>query len=471
MSHTDSFGLAAAAEASGRSLLSVLWVDDDADLTADLADLLRGEQYEVECVPTLAEARAALARSAFDLVIVDLVLPDGSGFALIRDAAPHTGEFVILTAHCDVDSAVEAMRHRVFDYLTKPVALSGLRTILERVRASRRPRAAAARAVSAGGTPHEDAERRLAQRMIGSSGCMRAVRRLLLRAASSEITVFLTGESGSGKEVAARCLHELSARAAGPFVAVNCGALAPALVASELFGHERGSFTGAHRAHAGVFERARGGTLFLDEVTEMPVELQAHLLRVIETGRVIKVGGTREVPVDTRLIAATNRDPLECVERGELRRDLYYRLQVFPVEMPPLRERIADLPELVAHLLARAGRNPKDGGLSDEALSVLCQHRWPGNVRELANVIERACLLSEGEILPEHLLIPLPRGVSRAAVAELEGLTLRQAEDVLIRNALARCGNNKTRAAAMLGISVKTLYNKLNRTEPTDARG
>lgn len=470
MSSTDT---TIAAPLRGRTLapLNVLWVDDDTELTAELACMLADEGYRVECAETLAEARTRLAAGGFDLVIVDLALPDGSGFSLIRDGSSNAGEFVILTGHRDVDSAVEAMRHQVFDYLTKPLDLAELRTMLGRVRNGRRVRGSPSGGPAArAGESQGDAERRLARSLIGSSASVRAVRNLILRAADSEITVFLSGESGTGKEVAARCLHELSARASGPFVAVNCGALAPSLVASELFGHERGSFTGAHRAHAGVFERARGGTLFLDEVTEMPIDLQAHLLRVIETGTVIKVGGTQEIAVDARVIAATNRDPLECVERGELRRDLYYRLQVFPVALPPLRERRGDIPELAEQLIEQTARRAaRRCRLSARALEVLQGHSWPGNVRELRNVIERACLLSDGVIEPEHLLIGGPRGPTGTGpepdwrLDPLNGMTLREAELELIRRTLSRCDNNRTRAAALLGISVKTLYNKLAR--------
>jgi len=307
---------------------------------------------------------------------------------------------------------------------------------------------------------------------------MQRVHALLDRVAGSEITVFIQGESGTGKEVAARYLHEHSARASGPFVAINCATVSPQLIASELFGHEKGSFTGAHRRHHGIFERAEGGTLFLDEIAEMPLDLQATLLRALETGTIIRVGGDREIAVNVRIVAATNRDPLRDVEAGRFRLDLYYRLQVFPITLPPLRERGTDLLALAEYFITQfSGRGEQAHSLSSEAMAAMLRHPWPGNVRELRNVIERACLLSSGTIEPEHLLLPelepvsgTVRAMTAAAPAPVPAALgtpgrLRDAEKDLILSTLQLHGGNRTRAATALGISVKTLYNKLKRFE------
>lgn len=447
--------------------LRVLWVDDDADLTGGLVDYLAGEGYAVHCAHDLAGAARALSQASYDLVLVDLDLPDGSGLSLIRDTPRQQArEFVVVTGHGSVRSAVEALRHQVFDYLMKPVELAELCNLLARVGHARR-----GTAPDAPGPARPAAADSAAELLPGTSAGMRQVQELVARAAASDITVLLQGESGTGKEVAANCLHRLSNRGAGPFVAFNCGAVSPSLIASELFGHEKGSFTGALRTHKGIFERAAGGTLFLDEITEMPLELQASLLRVLETGTVTRVGGDRELPVDVRIVAATNREPLRQVEDGRLRLDLYYRLQVFPILLPPLRERPGDVELLARHFLSlfggRPGALPATQQLSAASLGRLRQHDWPGNVRELRNVMERACLLGGAVIEPQHLLLPHNAAAPAPAAAPQRpgsGL-LRDAEQDLILQTLAACGGNKTRAAAQLGISLKTLYNKLKRFE------
>jgi DNA-binding NtrC family response regulator len=448
----------------------VLWVDDDHELTSDLADYLGGEGFSVDCAADLAEAVRSLNAAIYDLVLVDLVLPDGSGLSLIRDTPrERVGEFVVLTGQGSVKTAIEALRHQVFDYLMKPVELGELRNVLSR---ARNARGATVRTDSVANLPPVaiPAEQpTAASLLVGASPSMQRAQALIARAAGGEITVLIQGESGTGKEVAAQALHRLSRRADGPFVALNCAAVSPALIASELFGHEKGSFTGAHRAHRGIFERAEGGTLFLDEVTEMPLDLQANLLRVLETGTVIRVGGDDEIPVNVRVIAATNRDPLLYVEQGRFRLDLYYRLQVFPVALPPLRERGEDVLGLARHFLLQFGGAARR--LSPETEALLLRHDWPGNVRELRNVIERACLLAAGVIEPEHLMLPVtgePAPTASAIVdmrVDLSGIRLRDAEQEMIVQTLAACGGNKTRAAASLGISVKTLYNKLKRFE------
>ncbi len=461
--------------------LRVLWVDDDAELTSGLVDYLAGEGYAVDCAHDLASAARALEQSAYDLVLVDLDLPDGSGFSLIRDTPRQRArEFVVITGHGSVRTAVEALRHQVFDYLMKPVELAELCNLLARVGHARgMPLAAAETGAPSRPEPGQDAGIALpgsaagdsaAELLPGNSAGMRQVQQLIARAAGSDITVLLQGESGSGKEVAANCLHQLSNRRNGPFVAFNCGAVSPALIASELFGHEKGSFTGALRTHKGIFERAAGGTLFLDEITEMPLDLQTSLLRVLETGAVTRVGGDRELPVNVRIVAATNREPLRYVEEGRFRLDLYYRLQVFPIVLPPLRDRLEDIELLATYFLSHFSQRPGARSFSPAALARLLQHDWPGNVRELRNVVERACLLGSAVIEPEHLLLPenAAAGAPPAAAPTAPragGTLLRDAEQDLILHTLAACRGNKTRAAAELGISLKTLYNKLKRFE------
>ncbi|MDB5987089.1 MAG: putative transcriptional regulatory protein [Nevskia sp.] len=477
-----------------RESLKVLWVDDDQELTADLAAYLGTEGYEIETAPDLESARHKLASAVYDLVIVDIGLPDGSGLTLVKQT-PRTQarEFVVLTGQGSLKSAVEAMRYQVFDYLMKPLELDELRNVLTRVRSGKTAVAASPERVQQAPARRKRAEApppptapidTVAGLLIGNSPAMQHAQALVARASGSDITVLIQGESGTGKEIAARCLHQLSRRVDGPFVALNCAAVTPTLIASELFGHEKGAFTGAHRQHKGIFERAAGGTLFLDEITEMPIDLQATLLRVLETGLVMRVGGDTEIPVDVRMIAATNRNPVADVENGRLRLDLYYRLQVFPIELPPLRDRGTDVLLLAEHFLQHFSTGTElqtPRSFVTSASADLLQHDWPGNVRELRNVVERACLLGSEMIEAEHLLLPqriqrsnaedaAPRAIAPNFKSPTASVRLRDAEYDLIMQTLTACRGNKTRAAAELGISVKTLYNKLKRFEAEGLR-
>jgi DNA-binding NtrC family response regulator len=307
--------------------------------------------------------------------------------------------------------------------------------------------------------------------LIGGSPVMQQVYEQISRVAPSNATVFIQGESGTGKELVAESVHKLSRRRKRPFIVINCGAIAPNLIESELFGHERGSFTGADRMHRGYIERANGGTLFLDEVTEMPLELQVKLLRVLETGRFSRVGGEQELPVDVRVIAATNRDPHQAVIDGKFREDLLYRLRVFPITLPPLRDRAGDIDLLAEATLAELN---KDEGsrkrLSRSALERLRGYRWPGNVRELKNVMHRAFILADDEIGPSQLPDSAPLGAPAAELAAggeamlqvKVGSSIADAERRLILATLDACEGNKDQAAKILGISLKTLYNRLN---------
>jgi DNA-binding NtrC family response regulator len=296
---------------------------------------------------------------------------------------------------------------------------------------------------------------------------MRKVFQQIEQVAPSDMSVLIVGESGCGKELAAQQIHNMSLRSAGPFVPLNCGALPPSLIEAELFGYEKGAFTGASRSHQGFFERAAGGTLFLDEITEMPLEMQVRLLRVLESGRLVRVGGTREVACQVRVLAATNRDPLEAVRANQLREDLLYRLAVFPLTLPPLRERGTDVLLLAKHFLAELNRQYGTAKrLSDRAAETLCQHDWPGNVRELKNCIQRAYVLTtDSEALDIDTVIPLGRCERLPGQGRLEfkvGVSLADAEQQIIFATLDHYEGNKRKAAEVLGVSLKTLYNRLN---------
>lgn len=302
-------------------------------------------------------------------------------------------------------------------------------------------------------------------RLVGPSAAMQRVYDEILRVAATDATVFLIGESGTGKELAAESVHALSARRAKPFLPVNCGALSPGLVESELFGHERGSFTGADRRRAGLFERASGGTLFLDEITEMPLEFQVKLLRILESGRLCRVGGDRPIDVDVRVIAATNRDPEEAVAQGQLRADLYYRLMVFPLTLPPLRKRPEDIEAIAQHFLERLNREAEtDKCFAESARLGLLRHHWPGNARELRNAVNRAFILAPEELTPECFpLRPLSETrVDEGSLGIEVGMSVAEAERRLVLATLARAGGNKKKAAEILGISVKTVYSRLS---------
>src|SRR3989454_9903437 len=381
----------------------VLLIDDDVSFQSALAELVRAEGFSVDTAGSLSEARAYLGEHPPDLALVDLRLPDGTGLELLREIDSRVAtEVILITGHATVDSAVEALRSGASDYLTKPVDIPRLKSVLANVvrRRELREEIQALRGTL----------RSLGHfgPLIGSSPPMQAVYDMIARVAPTDATVLVQGESGTGKELVAQTLHGLSRRRKGPFVALNCSAVSPQLIESELFGHERGSFTGAARTHKGYFERAEGGTLFLDEVSEMPIELQVRLLRVLETGIVARVGGETELKVDVRVVAATNREPGQAVADGKAREDLLSRLNVFPIRLPALRERTGDV-ELLgrAFLAALHAAEEKQKGINRAALDLLRGHRWPGNVRELKNAVHRAFILADEEIESQH--IPLLR--------------------------------------------------------------
>lgn len=419
--------------------------------------------HEVTVCPDGATAAAALEMNTYDCILVDLDMPGLNGIEVIaraKESSPDT-EAVVLTGKASQDSAIAALRHGAFDYLTKPCKLVELRALLERV-SQKRELTNKCRALQ-----HRVERLEGAPRLIGDSPSMQQVHSLIGKVAPTNSTVLVLGETGTGKELVARALHDQSLRAEMPFVAVNCGALPESLIESELFGHRRGSFTGADEARVGLFEVANGGTLFLDEIGELPKSMQAKLLRFLESGEIRRVGENDSVVVDVRVVCATHRHLDEMVVDGDFREDLMFRINTFEINLPPLRDRLGDLPELATHLAKRFGSTAaadERSLVSQDFLERLASHSWPGNVRELANVIEHASILSES--LP---LTPLDlpsnfeaRSAQTPQLSAIGPMSLREMEMQAIEQSLSRHGGNKPKAAEELGISLKTLYNKLN---------
>jgi two-component system, NtrC family, response regulator AtoC len=442
-----------------------LAVDDDPNFLSALAELIEGQGFTTNTACNLRDARVQVSHRAPDVALIDLYLPDGSGIDLLKDLEIGAStEVVLMTGHADVESAVQALRLGASDYLTKPLDIGRLKDILANVASVPSGAGVGAAAAAPAGQAQERSEMGRFGLLLGASEAMLQVYEMMSRVAPTDATVFLVGESGTGKDLAAQTLHHLSRRAKAPFLPLNCGAISPTLIESELFGHERGSFTGAQRRHKGFFERAHGGTLFLDEISEMPIELQVKLLRVLETGTVARIGGDEQVDVDVRVIAATNRDPQKAVNEGKMREDLLYRLQVFPVQMPPLSEREGDVDLLAAYFLGQL--NERQGTakhFSPAALERLRDHSWPGNVRELKNVVHRAFIMADEEITPRCL--PRQLGDSVAGIRSLHfqvGASISHVEHRLILATLDAYEGNKRKAADVLGVSLKTLYNRLN---------
>ena len=444
------------------SALTALVVDDDVAFRSSLELLVQREGFVVRTAGSVAEARERLSEIEPDVFLVDLTLPDGDGFAWLQEDPEARGgaEVVVITGSTSVDSAVDALRAGALDYLTKPIDRARLRTALVNVSRTR------ALKQELGTLRDELRDLGRFGRLVGRSKPMLEVYDLIARVAPTEATVFITGESGTGKELVAETLHQRSRRKDALLMPVNCGAVSPNLIESELFGHERGSFTGADRLRKGYFERAHGGTLFLDEITEMPIELQVKLLRVLETGTVVRVGGNEPIPVDVRVIAASNRDPAEAVKTGRLREDLFYRLNVFPILLPPLRERTGDIDLLAEHFLAQLNREAGTSKVwSRAALERLRRSAWLGNVRELRNVVQRAYILGDDEIPADVLPLPAdaPTPQEDGDVLQIRvGSSIEAVEERLILATLEMTDGDKKKAAEILGISLKTLYNRLN---------
>jgi two-component system response regulator AtoC len=445
-----------------------LIVDDDADAATMLAALVATENCTVATARTLRDARRQVVLQPPDIVLLDLHLPDGSGMTLFEDTElVARAEIVLITGHASLETSIQALRLGATDYLVKPVNPKQLHGVLSRVM---RPSALKAEIATLSKTWQASGH---FGHLWGRSATMERVYEQISRVAGTAVTVFVTGESGTGKELVARTVHDLSRRRKRPFVAVNCGAISPNLIESELFGHEKGSFTGADRQHQGFFERAHGGTLFLDEITEMPLELQVKLLRVLETGTFMRVGSTQLQEADVRVIAASNRAVEQAVQGGRLREDLFYRLNVFPIELPPLRERREDVALLAEHFLAEVNASERGNKrFVPAALAKLASWRWPGNVRELRNAVQRAYVMAAGELIGDEWLpgeVPPrhaeagrpPDAAGGEAISVPVGSSIAQAERQLILATFDHCGRNKERTAAVLGVSLKTLYNRL----------
>ena len=457
--------------------LTLLFADDERSLQELMRLELPRLGHRATICPDGLKAVAALEKNTYDCIIVDLDMPGLDGIGVIakaKELSPET-EAVVLTGKSSMDTAVAALRHGAFDYLTKPCKLIEIEALLKRV-TEKRQLQQKFRALQ-----HQVHRLQGAPRLIGDSFAMRKVRLLISKVAPTQSTVMILGETGTGKELVARSLHEQSTRAEMPFVAINCGALPETLIESELFGHRKGAFTGADDHRVGLFEVANGGTIFLDEIGELPKAMQAKLLRVLESGEIRRVGENKSTLVDVRVICATHRDLPKMVADEEFREDLMYRINTFEIELPSLRERIEDIPSLARHLLSRhprfarslsdpAGKGHSEGEdqkIAEDAIGLLCGHVWPGNVRELANVLEHATILcDEGPIRGEHLPQRFDARQLVGAARQKRGpMTLRELEAEAIDDALERCGGSKPKAAEELGVSLKTLYNRLNQAQ------
>lgn len=449
---------------------SILLVEDKDSLRAMLRLALEAQGHAVIEARDEPEAVAALRDSQPAVVLSDLRLPIGDGLGVLRAAKEADPELpvIVMTAHGSIQDAVSAMKQGALDFLAKPVDPDHLLLLVERALAQRRLlneyRLLKEEAAARRGGPH----------IIGDSPALRLAMTAIGRAANSDTTVLLEGESGTGKELCARALHDRSPRSAGPFVAINCAAIPDTLLEAELFGYERGAFTGANQRKLGRFELAQRGTLFLDEIGEMPMTVQGKMLRAIETHKIERLGGGASIQLDVRIVAATNRGLRQAVAARQFREDLYFRLSVFPVEVPALRDRREDIPKLAHHFVERVCRDVgKKMTLSPEAVAELMAHSWPGNIRELQNAIERAVILADGDtLLPRHLsLSPVPKSGSSidpweridlsGSLAEATARTVAETERRKIQQALHDAGGDRGRAADLLQINFKSLEVKL----------
>ncbi len=445
----------------------ILVVDDDASEREGLAELLKMWGYEADVA---ADGRRALEQAAAinpSIVISDLRMPGMSGMDVLREIRESRPDvtFIMLTGQGTIEEAVEATKLGAFNFLEKPVDPKRLQVEIRNCLQRRENE-----------LQLEIAQRRLREagilgQLVGGSKKMQGVMSVIAAVAPSRASVLITGESGTGKELAARTIHELSPRKSKPFVAVNCAAIPETLMESEIFGHEKGAFTGAVERRMGCFELADGGTLLLDEIGEMPAQTQAKLLRVLEDSKLRRLGSKNEISVDVRVLAATNKVPEEAVANGGLRSDLYFRLNVVQITMPPLREHLDDLEPLTQALVEELNRkhHTRVKAVDSSLLEALRHHSWPGNIRELRNTLERMMVMNPGEILRNT---DLPSDFGKTATAAVNdnlhlrpGMTVGEAERRLIFETLSFTGNNKTRAAEMLGISLKTLHNKLKEYE------
>ncbi|NOU30382.1 MAG: sigma-54-dependent Fis family transcriptional regulator [Polyangiaceae bacterium] len=457
---------------------SILVVDDEPGLRDMLSILFRREGYDVTVAPGFNTARDALANAPtpYSILLTDLMMPDGSGLDLLSTArARNEGtEVVVMTAHSTVETALEAMRRGAYDFITKPFATAELRVLVQKALEKRE-------ITLENISLKAQVDRTKPTGLVGHSEAMKRLEELIVRIAPSRSTVLVTGESGTGKERIARAIHDASDRAQKPFLVVNCGAFPETLIEAELFGHEKGAFTGAVARRLGIFREAEGGTVFLDEIGELPLAMQVKLLRVIQEKKVRGVGESQESSIDVRIVAATNRNVEDEVKQGRFRQDLYYRLNVIRVEVPPLRDRREDLPDLLAHFTERASKEhgKEVRTFSPDARRALDNYAFPGNVRELENIVERAVALAATQLIG---LGDLPREVSGSAAQPTPGLAelgdgcqlddvLGELERRLIVQALERSGGVRTNAAKLLGVTFRSLryrMEKLGMVQLTD---
>jgi two-component system response regulator PilR (NtrC family) len=451
----------------------ILVVDDERSMQEFLEIFFRREGHDVVTAGDVASALVALENDDFDVVISDIQMPDRSGLELLREArtlAPETA-FIMITAFASTETAIEAMREGAYDYITKPFKVEEIRITVEKALEKKLLRSENQRLKS------ELRSTRRERSIVGTSAAIQRIFELVDQVAATKTNVLISGESGTGKELVARAVHDRSQRSDAPFVAINCGAIPENLLESELFGHVKGAFTGAVQNKAGLFETADKGTLFLDEIGELTPALQVKILRAIQEKRIRRVGGTRDEPVDVRILAATNQRLEEQVAAGRFREDLYYRLNVIQITLPPLRERVDDIPLLVIHFIEKYARElDRDvTGIDDAALQRLSEYAFPGNVRELENVIERAVALTRREVigleaLPPNLLRPsasAPASRIPSGGISLEDL-VADYEKGLLREALDRSGGVKKRAAALLGISFRSFRYRLEKLHLED---
>jgi two-component system response regulator PilR (NtrC family) len=446
---------------------SALVVDDERDIRELLVLTLGRMGLRVDTAADLSAARAQLASDKYDLCLTDMRLPDGTGLDLVSHISQRHPDtpVAMITAHGNVEAAVNALKAGAFDFVTKPVDLSVLRRLVRN-------------ALDLG--EQRRSQQPASHRLIGDSARMQQLRATIAKVSRSQAPVYISGESGVGKELVARLIHEQGARASGPFVPVNCGAIPAELMESELFGHRKGSFTGAHADKEGLFQAANGGTLFLDEVAELPLHMQVKLLRVIQEKSVRAVGAANETPVDVRVLSATHKNLAKLVDDGKFRHDLYYRINVIELPVPPLRDRREDIPQIARAVLQRLSGELGEAlpTLSTAALTALARYPFPGNVRELENILERAVALCEGASIetsdlslpspgeappPDAVLLPVASMVVRTTSESPLPEALEQIEREAIQAALESCRYNKTKAAAQLGITFRALRYKLKK--------
>jgi len=443
---------------------TILVVDDERNQREILGAILKSEGYNPLLAGSGEEALRAMEREPIDLVLTDLVMPGMTGEELIDAVhSRNPGIPILLTsAYGTIQTAVDAIKKGAYYYFEKPVDRARLLIIIERAIENLRLR---------------ESHRVLSEKLfpgsvpiLGEHAAIREIKRILPRVARSESTILLTGESGTGKEVIARNVHSMSTRSGAPFLAVNCASLPDTLFESELFGHERGAFTGAVRREIGLFEAAQGGTIFLDEIAEVKLDIQAKLLRALQEKEIRRVGGKENIPIDARIVAATNRDLEEFVREGRFRADLFYRLNIVKLTLPPLRDRISDIPLLAEHFLARHGEKgfPPVREITKEAMRLLMRYPWPGNVRELSSVIERAVVLAEeGKIGPEELPQELREGAEAVPAKAFDlpphGVDFEKIEEHLLRRAVERSGGVHVRGAELLRMSYKTYIYRLKK--------